>query len=104
MNVNDEKIYGYVLYILLVIEGMLAIPLVIDSFIGTGGTEIILAVAGIHVVTWFLAEVWRTERLNRTIHVTGLFASLGSLVPFVSFVLHVLVAYLIFRDIVKSNK
>jgi len=104
MIVNDEKIYGYVLYVLLVFEGLLSIPLLIDSFVGTEGQNIIIAVAGIHAITWFLAEVWRTERLNKTIHMTGLIASLGSLMPFVGFVLHVVVVYLIFRDILQESR
>lgn len=100
----DEKIYQFGLYVLLFFEGILAIPLAIDSMMGSDGQNIIIFVLVVHLVMWTYGEVGRLHRLNKTIHIIGLVAFIISFVPLVGFILHFIVIYLILRDIIRRSR
>lgn len=96
---NDEKIYMYLIYILLFFEVVMSIPLLIDSMIDKTGFEMVYAIGIMHVAMYMFGEVFRLRNHNKSTHIAGGIAFLGSFIPILAFIFHIVVVSLIFKDI-----
>lgn len=97
----DEKVYQLGIYVLILFEGILSIPLVIDSMMGSKGQNLIVVALILHMVLWTYGEIWRIYRLNKRVHVMGIVAFVISFVPLVGFLMHFIVLITMVTDIIK---
>lgn len=100
----DEKIYNIAVYILLMFELILSIPLIIDSMVGRTGFEIVIILGMGHIAMFLYGELFKVRNFHKVAHGTGIIAFVVSFVPLIGFIMHIVVSYLIIRGIMKKNK
>ena len=100
----DEKIYKVAIFVILGMELILSIPLVIDSMMGRQGFEIVIILGILHIIMYGYGELFRVRNFHKKAHVLGIVAFMTSFLPFVGFVLHIVVSYIIIKGFNRSKK
>lgn len=95
---KETKFYLFLLGLLGVGEFILAIPLVVDSFIATDWLPFVFGVGLLHAVTLMLLSTNLVEYYHKSTHYVGLIAMVLNVIPLVNFIPHIMVLIKILKD------
>lgn len=102
---KETKLYLILLAIIGFMEVVLAIPLVIDSFIHHSyGSSVLLVLLGLHLFSYMLVNTGLVEYYSKLTHIFGIVGFLISYLPFIGFLPHLILAVKIFYDFKDTNK
>lgn len=103
MGITEDKVYQVGVFILLLTEIFLAIPLMVDSSLHEGSNIIALVAMG-HFFWLLFGKTGLVERALTLAHIFGIMGLFISMIPVVSFIWHGLVAWLLVKYIIQTSK
>lgn len=101
---TDEKIYIAGLGVLFLLEGFFSVPLAIDSIVTTNMAYLVYLTGIGHGVWLLYGSLFSLKRRKPYIHWMGMGAFIGSFIPVIGFIPHLVTAVRILKELVMEFK
>lgn len=99
-----ERVYVVGLCFILLVELTFSIPFMIDSLMLEGQVTYLYVLVIGHAIWLIFGNLYYLDSRRPIIHYIGLLAFLGSFVPFLGFLLHAIVSFMIIKVLLQYTK